>query len=181
MTTRSSPPPRPFLDPALEDGERHGAVLEHFVEALEVEAGAERDLGLRPRPGPGHVADLVAARLPDLGAIALDLALRARPGEAGRLDQVVGRLLAAPFLGVEAGVDDEARRPEQEGLEEAGAAQGIALIDPELVGELFGVERPAFRISAEEACLAKGRDVLRLLREADLEVVARDPLVIAQG
>src|SRR3954471_13258334 len=156
--TEPSPPPRPFRDAALEDGEGHGAVLQHFVESLEVETLPERGFCFRPRPRPGHVADLVAARLADLRAIALDLPLRTRTGEAGGLDEVIGRLLAAPFLGVETGVDDEARSAEQEGLEVAGALKR-RLVGAELVGELLGVERPAFRISAEEAGLAQRRDV----------------------
>src|SRR5688572_26906813 len=110
----------PLPYPPLEYGQRHRAVLQYLVELLEVEAAAERPLRLRPRPGPRHVADLVAAGLPRLRAVALDLALRARPGEAGGRDEIVRGLLAAPFLRVEAGIHDEARRPEQEGLEVTG-------------------------------------------------------------
>ena len=65
--------------------------------------------------------DLVAARLADLGAVALDFTLRARPRKARHIDHIVGRLLAAPPLGVDAGIDHQPRRAEQEGLEVTGA------------------------------------------------------------
>src|SRR4051812_4450712 len=142
------------------------------MELLQVEAAPERLLSLGPRPRPGHVPHLVAARLPRLGAVALDLPLRARLREAGGGDEIVGRLLAAPLLRVEAGVDHQPRRPEQEGLEVTRPLER-RLVGAELVRELLGVERPAFRIGAEEAGLAKRRYVLRFLGEADLEVMAR--------
>src|SRR6476469_4953415 len=68
---------RPLLDPLLEDGQRHRAVLQHFMELLQVELRPERRLRRGARAGPGDVAELVAARLADLGAVTLDLALRA--------------------------------------------------------------------------------------------------------
>src|SRR5687768_12523744 len=73
----------PLVDAALEDGQRHRAFLQDLVELLEIELRAQRRLGLGARARPGHVADLVAARLPALSAVTLDLALRARPREAG--------------------------------------------------------------------------------------------------
>jgi len=73
-----------------------------------------------------------------------------------------------------AGVDDQARGAKQERLEEAGAAERVIVIGAKLAGKLFGVERPPFRICREEAELAERRDVLRFLRDADLEVMARD-------
>ena len=95
------------------------------------------------------MADLVAAGLAHHRAVTFDFALRAWPGEAGGLNHVIGRLLAAPALGVDAGVDHEPRSAEQEGLEEAGAAEWIVGVDTELVGELLGIECPAFGISIE--------------------------------
>src|SRR5206468_3115524 len=95
--------------------------LQDLVEALHVEAWPEDRLRPLPSASPRHVPDLVAARLAGLGAIALDFALRARPRETGSGDEIVGRLLAAPAPGVDAGVDDEPGGAEQEGLEIAGA------------------------------------------------------------
>ena len=133
------------------------------------------DVELRPKPflrfsagtGPGGVADLVAAGLADLGTVALDFALRARARETGRFHQVIGRLIAAPALGVEAGVNYQPRGAEQEGLEETGPPEWAIAVGADLVGELLGVQRPAFRIGREEAEFPQCRDVLRFLRDAD--------------
>jgi hypothetical protein len=84
------------------------------VELLDVEPVAKRPFRFIARANPRHVADLVAARLADADAIALDFTLRARAGEACRLDHVIGRLLAGPALGVEACVHHQARRAEEE-------------------------------------------------------------------
>ena len=143
------------------------------MEALEVELGAERLLRFGASASPGGVPDLVAARLADHRAIALDLALGAGARETSRLDHVISALFAGPALGVQAGVDDEPRGAEQKGLQETRAAERIVRIDTELVGELLGIKRPAFAICGEEAELPQLRDVLRLLRKADLQVMAR--------
>ena len=81
---------------------------------------------------------------------------------------------------MEARIDDQARGAEQERLEEAGAAERIVGIDAQLVGELLGVERPAFGVGREETKLAERRDVLRFLRDTDLQVMAGDAFVIAE-
>src|SRR6185369_9571561 len=69
---------------------------------------------------------------------------------------------------------------EQEGLEEAGLSERVIIIDAELVGELLRIEGPALGISREEAELAQRRNVLRLLGDADLQVMARNALVVAE-
>jgi hypothetical protein len=76
------------------------------VELFDVELRAEDGLGLFAGAQPGEVANLVAAGLADRDAIAFDLALDSRPWEAGGLLLLIDGLLAAPALGVEAGVDD---------------------------------------------------------------------------
>src|SRR6478735_9342333 len=101
--------------------------------------------GARPRACPHAVPDLVAARLPRLGAVALDLTLGPGLREAGGRDEVIGRLFARPLLGMNAGIDDQTRRAKQEGLEIAGALQRIG-IAMKLVAKLFGIKRPAFAI-----------------------------------
>src|SRR5690242_17895534 len=81
---------------------------------------------------------------------------------------------------MEAGIDDESGGAKQEGLKEAGAAERIVRINAELVGELLGIKRPAFRISGEEAQFSERRYVLRLLGDTDLEVVPGHAFVIAE-
>src|SRR3546814_5646440 len=94
-------------------------------------------------PVPHDMADLVARRLARPDGVAIDLALAAAAGDAGSGDEIIGRLLAAPALGVKARVDHEAGRPEQVRLEHPGPTQRVALEHPNLVGQLLGIERPA--------------------------------------
>src|SRR4029450_528707 len=170
---------RSLLDPLLQDRQRHGPILEDLVELLEVEPGSERRLRFGPSAGPGHVADLVAAGLAHLRAVAFDLALDARPGKAGRRDHIVDRLFAAPALGGKAGVDDETSGPEQEALQITGALD--AIVGAKLVRQLLGIKRPAFRIGREAAYLAKRRYVLGFLGQADLQMMAGHAFVERKG
>src|SRR6476469_5374602 len=134
--------PRAVPDSPFEDRERHCALAHHLVELSDVELRAEALFRFVAGAHPGGVPDLVAAGLADHRAVALDFALRPGAGIARRLRHVVGGLFAAPALGMDAGVDDEARRPEQEALQEAGAAERVVGIDAKLVGKLFGVKGP---------------------------------------
>ena len=109
----------------------------------------------------------------------------ARPRAAMRVrvkpvvaDHVIHRLLAAPTLGIEAGVDHQPRGAEQEGLQITGALD--ALIAADLVGQLFGIKRPTLDIGVVEADLAQHRNVFRFLRQADLQVMAGNAFVIGQ-
>src|SRR3546814_19248594 len=74
-------------------------------------------------PVPHDMADLVARRLARPDGVAIDLALAAAAGDAGSGDEIIGRLLAAPALGVKDRVDHEAGRPEQVRLEHPGPTQ----------------------------------------------------------
>ena len=149
------------------------------MELLEVELRAQRPLCLGARAVPGDVADLVTARLPDRGAIALDLALDARAIEAGRRDHVIDRFFAAPIQIVEPGVDHQSRGAKQIGLKVAGALD--PLVGAELVGQLLGVERPALAIARVEAVAADHRQCLAQLRNAALQVMPGNALVKGQG
>ena len=130
------------------------------------------------RAVPGDVADLVATRLADLGAVAFHLALGSRPREPSRRDHIVGRLLAAPALEMDAGVDREARGAEQEGLEISGLFDSA--VSAKLIRQLLRIKRPAFRVGREAAGLADRRDVLRFLGDADLQMMPGDALVVGQ-
>ena len=81
---------RPLRDALFEDGERHRPFLQHVVECLHVELVTQRRLGCVARAHPGDMANLVAARLPDLGAISLHFALAAGAGVL-----VIGRPITA--------------------------------------------------------------------------------------
>ncbi len=149
------------------------------MELLQVEPVTQRSLRLHPSPRPRHVPDLVAARLTRLRAVPLNLALRPRPREPGGRDHIVGRLLAAPLFRMDTRIDHQPRRAEQKRLKISRPLQRRR-IRTKFVGKLLRIQRPAFRIGREEADLAQRRDILRFLREADLEVMPRHALVIGQ-
>src|SRR4051812_45061794 len=70
-------------DHALQFGQRDVAAHHHrVVEGAQVEAGAQRRLGLAPQPDDLAVAHLVAAGLARPGAVAVDLALNLLAGRA---------------------------------------------------------------------------------------------------
>src|SRR3546814_15729038 len=71
-------------------------------------------------PVPHDMADLVARRLARPDGVAIDLALAAAAGDAGSGDEIIGRLLAAPALGVKARVAQQAGRPEPVRMEHTG-------------------------------------------------------------
>src|SRR3546814_16848787 len=87
-------------------------------------------------------------------AITLDLGDVRSFGGAERVVIIGDRLLAAPAIMVEAGVDDQARGAEHIGLQIAELAPRVVCVDAHLVGELFGIKAPApgiARISGERS------------------------------
>src|SRR3546814_6788282 len=102
---------------------------------------------------PACLADHIARRLTRPHAITLDLGDVRSFGGAERVVIIGDRLLAAPAIMVEAGVDDQARGAEHIGLQIAELAPRVVCVDAHLVGELFGIEAPALgidRISGED-------------------------------
>ena len=73
------------------------------------------------------------------------------------IDEMADRLLAAPLQRVDAGVDHAAIGAEQLELEIAKPSQGIVVVHPDLIRELFGVQRPAFAIAGKSTGLADER------------------------
>ena len=124
------------------------------------------------------MADLVAAGLARPGAIAVDLALdvAARRAVGGR--EPLDRMVAGPALGVEPGVDHQPAGAERNRLKIAEPPERIALVAAELVAELLGIERPAFRISVEGEQRAHQRQAISIFALPDM---ARYALVIGEG
>src|SRR3546814_4698335 len=92
---------------------------------------------------PACLADHIARRLTRPHAITLDLGDVRSFGGAERVVIIGDRLLAAPAIMVEAGVDDQARGAEHIGLQIAELAPRVVCVDAHLVGELFGIKAPA--------------------------------------
>ena len=113
------------------------------MELPKVELCPEDCLRLFPRAHPRKVSNLVAARLANRCAIALDLALNAGPREARGLHHIVDGLFPAPTLGVQSGVDDQTGGSEQEGLEVAALLD--ALVPANLVRKLLGIKKLSLR------------------------------------
>jgi hypothetical protein len=82
---------------------------------------------------------------------------------------------------MKAGIDHQPYCAEQERLQETRAPERVAGVGPELIGELFGIERPSLAIGGKEGGLAELGNVGRRLRDAELQMVAGDALVVAEG
>ena len=133
-------------------------------------------LGLGPQLEDLELADLVGERLAGNGDVALDLGDHLGLAHAAIVEHVADRLLAGPTLGVDAGIDDQAHRPQHLVVEAAEALIGIGL-HAELVPQGLGVERPALDEGGVAAEAHEGGQVGILVGEADLEMMARRALV----
>src|SRR5215471_5614844 len=134
------------VDSLFEQLERQRACTEYGgVEVADVELVTERLLRLVAQLEQLQLAHHVRARLARVDDVALDLA---------RFDSVVNRLLPRPVLRVNAGVDDEAARAKQLGVQLAKQTDGIVLVPVGLRRETLRIETPAFaqrRNAAERA------------------------------
>ena len=151
------------------------------MELADVELLAERLLGLLTDAQPDDLADHVAAGLARPNDVAFDLGDRAAFLVAHGLGHVLDGLLAAPLLVVHAGVDHQAHGAEQGVVQHADLAARVVLVDAHLDGQLLGIERPTLGIAREADDLADQRQALGLVRQRQLQVVARDALVHRQG
>ena len=128
------------------------------------------------------VADLVGERLagPDDVAVRLDPGVGRR--EARALPQEVDCPGAVLAEGVDPRVDDEAHSPPRLALEHPEAL-GFVAVEAHLVGEPLRVEAPALDVGGADhpaAEPAEDRQVRMLHLQGDLEVVARDCLVVGR-
>ena len=80
------------------------------------------------------------------------------------LHHVGDGLFARPILRMKARVDDQAHGAPELPAQIADAAGGVALMEALFVGELFGVERPAFAIGVERGEAAQQWRVGEFLR-----------------
>ena len=126
-----------------------------------------------------QLADLVGERLARVGDVAVDLVDDVGLGLGRVRHEVVDGLLARPVHVVDAGVDDEAHGAPQV-VGELPEARVRILVEAEVVAEPLGVERPAFDVGREAAGAPEHRQVGLLLRERDLQVMARHRLVHRQ-
>jgi hypothetical protein len=94
--------------------------------------------------------------------------------------EIVDDLLPGPVFVVEAGVDDEANRPQHVILQVAVVAVGI-LIKPDFFAQSLRVERPAFGIGRIFFVLAEERQFGQFLRDGDLHVMSGHAFVVGGG
>src|ERR1700733_14027553 len=157
------------LDAGLQHRQRHRAELEHrVVEGADVESLSECLLSPRPSLKDGALAEVVRERLPGPGDVAVDLGADLALWQRGVLAEIVERLLARPPLGVDAGVDYQARRAPDLVAEHAEAVVG-RVVHAHLAAELLAVERPALPVGGDVSELAEGGLILVLHRDRDLE------------
>src|SRR3546814_12588443 len=79
---------------------------------------------------------------------------------------------------MKSGVDDEARRAKRIGSEIADLAERIVVIHAKLVGDLFGIEAPAFAIGGDRRRLAIERQFAVLELQRAFEQMPRRAFVI---
>src|SRR5690606_22093486 len=131
------------------------------VELARVERSAEHLLRAAALADHFAVPDLVTAGLAGPRAIAVDLALDLGPLVAVALHEETNALLADLALVVEPRVDDEQAIPDRLILEVAEPPGRVLVVGAELVGELLGVERPAFGEGVEGEDGADQRELVR--------------------
>jgi hypothetical protein len=173
------------LNPAIRAGveqvERENATIQHLV--------VERpDVKLWTQFLPSAFAKFDELELPDFvtkglgrpGNVAVCFGLDLGLVEGAGFAEEVDHLLAAPALGVDARIDDQAHRAKALALESAPIRDRI-LVEANLFAELLGIERPTFdvaRIRPQKAVLAEFRQICHLLRYGQLHVVAGNAFVI---
>ena len=120
----------------------------------------------------GHVGE----RLRRVGDVPIHLGRHVYRCHRRVLQHVVDRLLARPPERMESGVDHESRRPPHVGREHAHPLE-LRRVQAHLVGQPFRVQAPALGVGVEEGQAADGREVGKLERQGELEVMARNGLV----
>src|SRR5919106_5057095 len=161
--------------------QRDPAGAEHqIVEAAQVEADPEAGLGEAPEPDQLQAPDHVSQGLAGHGDVAVDLVLDVAAGQGGVGQQVPDGLVAAPAELVQPGVDDQPAGPPGVERQHAEAFQ-VARVEAELVGQPLGVQGPALAEGGDVAEAPEPGQLLQLLGQGELEVVAGDALVEGQG
>src|ERR1700757_4758579 len=98
---------QPVLNDSLEHRDRHGRRREtDIVKVANVEPGTEPLARLCPQAEPAGLANFIAAGLSRPSAVALHLGGHGAALFAGGRHHVVDRLLAAPVLDMQSGIDD---------------------------------------------------------------------------
>ena len=145
----------------------------------DVERGAHPALGLLADPEQLQLAGLVGERLAGQRDVAVDLVGDGARRERGVGEHVVDRLLAGPAHRVDAGVDDEPRRPPGVERQHPEPVE-VAGVEAHLVGQPLGVQAPALEVGRRPEVAAEVRQPAELLAERDLEVVAGHRLVVRE-
>ena len=131
---------------ARERRERQGAVgQDRVVEPRMSNAAPRRRSRLRADPQQLQLAGLVGEGLAGERDVAVDLVRDGARRERRVGEHVVDRLLARPAHRVDAGVDDEPRRPPGVERQHPEAVE-VAGVEPHLVGQPLGVQAPALEV-----------------------------------
>src|ERR1700722_437451 len=166
------------VDDSIEHVERNApAIQAGFVEILDVESRTQCGFGALEPLYPHRVADLVTAGLRRCRAVPLDFACHEARRVAFLIDKIPDRLLARPFHVMDARVDDATVGAEELEFQITDAAEWIVVIHADFVGELFGIERPAFAITGKSDRLSDQRHALVGEQQAALELMAGQAFV----
>ena len=146
------------------------------MELANVEGGTELVFGLLAHPADGQFPQLVGQRLPRPADVAVDFGAHFPLGQRSMARKIVDRLLPAPAVVMDTGIDDQPRSAPHLVGQAAELLVGRA-IDAHLFPEIFHVETPAFAETGEIGLAAEARRLFLLQRDGTLEAVARDAFV----
>ena len=150
------------------------------MEGADVELVAQRLLGSRAQRQDLQLAGLVRQRLPGPGDVAVGLGLHVGLVLAGMGVEEIDHLLARPVLVVHTGVEHQAIGAQQLIGQAAVVGQRV-LVEAHLLAQLLGIQRPALDIGGVAGLLAERRQLGQALRDRDLQVMARNALVVGGG
>jgi hypothetical protein len=171
----------PGGDSGVEDVEGQCAgVNDLIVEGAEIEFWPQCFFGAGAEFEDFELTQLVAESLRGPRDVAIALGVDGGVVETGVGVEVVDHLLAGPVLGVDAGVDDEANATEDVGFKAAEVGVRI-LIEADVFAEVLRVESPAFGVGGVVEVFAELRQAGEFLGDGDLQVMARQALVVGDG
>src|SRR5271165_1989565 len=169
----------PQVDLLFQHVQRQRARIDYLiVELADIELAAE--LFLRPRLQFQYLqlTHFVRERLGRPRDISIGFGLNARLVNRRMVMEILHNLLTRPVLVVQSGIDDQPNRAQHLIFQAPKIAVRI-LIEPDFLPEPLGIQRPTLTVGAIPAMLPECRQILDLLRDGALQMVARNALVVS--
>jgi hypothetical protein len=162
----------------IQDVEGKRAVSEHFIVAVaDVKLVAKFLPRFFPQFNDLQLSQLVSQGLTGPRDVAVDFALNVRLIHRGVAMEVVNHLLSGPMLLMHPGVDNQADRPPHLVFQTSVIAVGILIVS-NFFSQTLCVKRPAFDEGRVTCVASELRQILHLLRQRELEMVAGNPFMV---